>query len=130
MLNKSIETKSDSSETQSSQSNQHHDQHGRFSILLALPIESLTHVTCFLDPPSLCALAKINKHLNAHVENDNTWHRAFVYQFLGIAPEVDLYNANMLLLRRGESSWRKEFVVRYSLRRYFLDFRRVFIARR
>lgn len=117
MLNKPIETKPDSSENQLSQPNQRYNQHGRFSILLALPVESLTHITCFLDPPSLCTLAKINKHLNAHVENDNTWHRAFVYQFFGIAPEGD-YNAKMLLLRRSESSWRKEFVVRYNLRRY------------
>lgn len=117
MLNKPIETKPDSSEKQPSQSNQNHNQHGRFSILLAFPAESLTHVTCFLDPPSLVALAKTNKHLNAHVEDDNTWHRAFVYQFLGIAPEGDLYNAKTLLLRRSESSWRKEFVIRHNLRR-------------
>lgn len=117
MLYKPTEFKTDSFQQKSLQSTLYRNQHGRLSILLAFPSESLTHITCFLDPPSLLSLARTNKHLNQHVGDDNTWHRAFVYQFLGIAPEGDLHNANTLMLRRGESSWRKEFVFRYNLRR-------------
>jgi hypothetical protein len=98
------------------QSNQYRDKHGH-SILLAFPSESLTHITCFLNPPSLLALERTNKYLYDHVTDDNTWHRAFVCQFLGIAPEGDLRKAKTLMLRRRENSWRKEYIVRYNLRR-------------
>lgn len=98
-------------------SNRRSIQHGQISILLDIPSESLTHITCFLEPSSLIALGRTNKYLNEHVANDNTWHRAFVYQFLGISPEGDLHDAKSLMLRRHESSWRKEYVLRYNLRR-------------
>lgn len=102
---------------------QHHYQHGaQFSILLAFPSESLTHITCFLDPPALLALSRTNKYLNKHVEDDNTWHRAFVCCFLGISPEGDLQDAKTLMLRRCEISWKKEFIIRYNLRRYKIEF--------
>ena len=94
--------------------------------LLELPTESLTHITSFLDPGSLIALSRCNKRLHDHVEDENTWRRAFVYQFLGIPPEGDIYEScspdsipdKSLMLRREESSWKREFVCRWNLRRY------------
>lgn len=107
---------------------QYHHQHGeRFSILLAFPSESLTHITCFLDPRSLLALERTNKHLNRHVEDDNIWHRAFVCQLLDIPPEGDLHNAKTLMLRRCEVSWKKEFIARYHLRRYVAEYEVYFL---
>ncbi|KZP20603.1 hypothetical protein FIBSPDRAFT_1022528, partial [Athelia psychrophila] len=102
---------------EASSSNTQSHQHGHLSILLAIPSESLTHVTCFLDPASLFSLGRTNKYLHEHVVVDSTWHRAFLYQFLGILPEGDVHDAKSLMLRCLESSWRKEFVLRYNLRR-------------
>jgi hypothetical protein len=90
-------------------------QHGVLSILLDLPTESLTHITSFLDPQSLLILSRVCKQLHNHVEDDNTWHRAFVYQFFGISPESNVYYLNCLLLRRSEFTWKNEFIVRYKL---------------
>ncbi|OJT11101.1 hypothetical protein TRAPUB_12385 [Trametes pubescens] len=95
------------------------------SALLSLPSESLTHVTAFLDPPDLLTLARICKQLHAHVADDNTWRRAYVYQYLGLTPESDLHNdANdrTLMLRREETTWKKEFILRYNLWRYVIAF--------
>ena len=94
-------------------------------LLLDLPSESLTHVTSFLDPHSLLALGQTNRKLHEHIEDENTWRRAYVYQFLGIPPEGDIYGSSSpdgtpgraLMLRREESSWRREFVHRWNLRR-------------
>ncbi|CCL99834.1 uncharacterized protein FIBRA_01858 [Fibroporia radiculosa] len=83
------------------------------SLLLRVPSESLTHITSFLNPPTLFVLSCTNKELYAHVKDDNTWRRAYVYQYLGISPESDLHNdadRKSLMLRREESTWRKEFV--------------------
>jgi hypothetical protein len=107
-----------------SKSNQNlKDQHGlqnsRISLLLNVPSETLTGITCYLDPPSLLSVARVSSLLHEHIRNDNTWHRAFVCQFLGIGPESDIHgNVKSLMLRRSESSWRNEFSVRYRLRRY------------
>ncbi|KIP06773.1 hypothetical protein PHLGIDRAFT_447695 [Phlebiopsis gigantea 11061_1 CR5-6] len=111
----------------------HHTQHGYAKCpdtgsdfqLLDLPTESLTHVTSFLDPNSLFALAGVSKRLHEHIEDENTWRRAFVYQFLGIPPEGDIYVSSnpdgvpgkALILRREETSWKREFVHRWNLRR-------------
>ena len=115
-------------------SHKHHTQHGYAKRsdagsdfpLLELPTESLTHVTSFLDPSSLFALAGVNKRLHEHIEDENTWRRAFVYQFLGIPPEGDIYESSSpngvpgkaLMLRREETSWKREFVHRWNLKRY------------
>ncbi|KAG1761301.1 hypothetical protein EDD22DRAFT_897373 [Suillus occidentalis] len=85
--------------------------------LLDIPAESLTHITSFLSPPSLLALSRTNRRLNEHINDDNTWYRAFVNHFLGIGPENDLENERILLLRKSERTWRKEFVMRHNLRR-------------
>ena len=113
-------------------SHKHHSQHGRYisrsifaprnvsSALLDLPSESLTHVTSYLDPASLFVLGGLNKRLHEHVEDDNTWRRAYVYQFLGIKPEDDIHDGgspDVLMLRREETSWKREFVFRCNLRR-------------
>ncbi|KAI0640967.1 hypothetical protein C8Q79DRAFT_426214 [Trametes meyenii] len=93
------------------------------SVLLSIPSESLTHVTSFLDPPELLALARTCKPLHAHVADDNTWRRAYVYQYLGITPEDDLRDGasdKTLMLRREENTWKKEFILRYNLRRYVI----------
>lgn len=89
-----------------------------FSVLLALPSESLTHATSFLDPHSLLALSQVNKHLHNHVKDENTWHRAFVFQFLGIEPEGNVNGLESIMLRRTEGTWRKEYILRWSLRMY------------
>ncbi|KNZ77303.1 F-box/WD repeat-containing protein pof10 [Termitomyces sp. J132] len=87
-------------------------------ILLGVPSETLTGITAYLNPPSLLSLAKVHSRLALHVKNDNTWHRAFVCQFLGISPESEIHDdVKSLMLRRSESSWRIEFIVRYKLRR-------------
>ncbi|KAK7005832.1 WD40-repeat-containing domain protein [Favolaschia claudopus] len=93
-------------------------QHGL--LLLHIPPESLTHITCNLDPKSLLALGTVNARLSNHIKDDHTWHRAFVYQLLGIGPETDLHDASRwdLLLRRSHlGSWKQEFICYYALRR-------------
>jgi hypothetical protein len=91
--------------------------HQPFSLLLALPAESLTPVTAFLDPVTLLSLAQANRRLSEHIKDDATWRRAFLCQFLGIRPEDDLQGEKSLLVRRSEPSWRKELIVRWKLRR-------------
>jgi hypothetical protein len=102
----------------------HHPQHGHHhsteSRLLDVPAESLTHITSYLTPPSLLTLATTCRSLYEHVKDDNTWLRAFLNQFLSISPERELENEKILPLRRMENTWRKEFILRYSFRRYVL----------
>ena len=96
---------------------------GTQDVLPNLPSESLTHITSSLDPPDLFALAQTCKQLSAHVADDHTWRRAFAYQYLGITPESDLHGgtgSKTLMLRREAGSWRKEFILRYNLRRYVI----------
>lgn len=81
--------------------------------LLSVPGESLTHITSYLDVPSLLNLSRVNKSLHEHVNNDSTWYRALLCQFLGISPETDLQGVQTLSLRRTESTWKKEFVYRH-----------------
>ncbi|KAI0753660.1 hypothetical protein C8Q74DRAFT_329085 [Fomes fomentarius] len=102
-----------------------HIASGTADVLLSIPSESLTHVTSFLDPPDLLSLARTCKSLHAHVADDNTWRRAYVYQYLGVTPESDLRDDagdRTLMLRREESSWKREFVLRYNLKRYVIAF--------
>ena len=93
------------------------------SNLLGLPAESLTHITSFLPPTALLLLGRSNKQLHNHVEDDNTWRRAYLCQFLGISPEDDLHDGGelkanrALMIRRMETSWKREFVARWNLRR-------------
>src|SRR6185369_16571917 len=85
-------------------------------LLLEVPPETLLGITSYLDPPSLLALARVHARLNEHVKDENTWQRAFVCQFLGIGPESDINdNARNLMLRRSETTWKKEFILRYRL---------------
>lgn len=99
-----------------------HIASGTADVLLSIPSESLTHVTSFLDPPDLLSLARTCKSLHAHVADDNTWRRAYVYQYFGVTPESDLRDDETLMLRREESSWKREFVLRYNLTRYVIAF--------
>ena len=122
----------------------HHTQHGNASrnalrsaavardaksAILGLPAESLTHITSYLDPTALFVLSGVNRGLHQHVEDDNTWRRAYVYQFLGISPEGDIHDAGSpsgvpdktLMLRREESSWQREFVSRWNIRKYVVS---------
>ncbi|KAF9074445.1 hypothetical protein BDP27DRAFT_1416325 [Rhodocollybia butyracea] len=87
------------------------NQHG----LLSLPVENLTHITSYLDPWSLVTLSLVNSALYKHVKADYTWHRAFLLRFLGISPESNIDSEKALVLRRTESSWRKEYVFRFNL---------------
>lgn len=85
------------------------------SLLHALPCETLTNVTAWLDPPSLLALGLVDKYLKRYVDNDNIWQTAFLAHFLGVAPEEGTTNARMLLLRRLENTWKREYISRYKL---------------
>ncbi|THH04240.1 hypothetical protein EW145_g5671 [Phellinidium pouzarii] len=100
---------------------QANDHHRGVSPLLTIPSESLTHVTSFLDSASLFALGKTSKPLYEHVNDDNTWHRAFSCQFLSDGSDSNTTEASGLskpiLLRRTEESWKKEFVLRCNLLR-------------
>ena len=81
--------------------------------LLDVPGESLTHITSYLDVPALLNLSRVNKSLHEHVNNDSTWYRALLCQFLGVSPESDLQGIQSLVLRRTESTWKKELVYRH-----------------
>ncbi|KAK0453427.1 WD40-repeat-containing domain protein [Armillaria borealis] len=84
---------------------------------LDIPSENLTHITAYLDPHSLLSLSRVNTQLYAHVKEEHTWRTAFALNFLGISPEGDLSDFKGRLLRRSEPSWRREYIVRYNLRR-------------
>lgn len=94
-------------------------QHGipdiRCPILTDVPVEILTGITSHLTPPDLFSLACVDTYLNRHVNDDNTWRRAFVQQFFGIGPESDLNDEKTLLLRRSERSWRYELISHHRL---------------
>jgi F-box-like len=96
--------------TQSSQYGQHS------SHLLLLPSESLTHITSFLDPKSLISLQRTSRKLYQHVQDDNTWRRAFLCQFLGVSPENDVNQVKALTFRLTEKTWRREFLRRHAIR--------------
>jgi len=90
------------------------------SLLHALPFETLTNVTAWLDPPSLLVLGLVDKYLKRYVDNDNVWQAAFLVHFLDVAPEEGTTNARMLLLRRVETSWKREYISRYKLLQYVM----------
>lgn len=81
--------------------------------LLDVPGESLVHITSYLDVPTLLNLSRVNKSLHEHVKNDSTWYRALLCQCLGVSPESDIQKAQCLLLRKTESTWKKELVYRH-----------------
>jgi hypothetical protein len=89
--------------------------------LLDVPGESLTHITSYLDVPSLFNLSRVNKTLHQHVDNDSTWHRALLCQYLGVPPESDLQRVRSLVLRRTESTWKRELVYRQITSVYVLN---------
>lgn len=96
----------------------HHGLHYKCYIL-GLPSETLTGITSYLDPPALLSLSTVHRLLYHHVKDDNTWHRAFAHQFLGIGPESDIHDdSRSFMLRRTENLWRNEYIVRYNLKRY------------
>jgi WD40 repeat protein len=85
------------------------------SLLHALPFEMLTNVAAWLDPPSLLALGLVDKYLKRYVENDHVWQTAFLAHFLDVAPEEGAIYGRMLLLRRVEHTWKREYISRYKL---------------
>ena len=97
---------------------QHGKQQQPVSILLDIPVESLTHVTSYLAPPALFALSRTCTRLYEHVKDDITWYRAFLTQVMGVRPEGHLDDGKAILLKRLEHTWREEFLMRYRLRRY------------
>ncbi|KAM6493017.1 WD40-repeat-containing domain protein, partial [Amanita muscaria] len=90
-------------------------QHG----ILAIPSETLTGITAYLDPPSLLSLSRVSSTLHHHVGQDNTWRRAFASRYLGIGPENDLRDnvSYSVLFRRSERTWKNEFISRFKLER-------------
>ncbi|KAF9028418.1 hypothetical protein BDZ89DRAFT_1160276 [Hymenopellis radicata] len=110
------DSRKDLSLQKSSASAIHPCNHG----LDTLPSENLTHITSHLDPFDLYAFARVCSAFNAHVADEHTWRSAFLLNFFGIdsiEPESDKRTLKSLLLRRSESTWKKEYVVRYNLRR-------------
>lgn len=89
-------------------------------LLLGLPNETLTHISAYLDPPALLALAQSHRVLNDHLKNDHTWYRAFLRAFLDVGPDSDIdeESTKTAILRRSESTWRKEYSLRYILTRF------------
>lgn len=85
--------------------------------ILFLPSETLTQIAASLDPKSLLALGQVNRQLRDHVSDDHTWGIAFKAQFLKLSPETEPSQTDLLLLRRSETSWRKEFLNRWNLNR-------------
>jgi len=103
----------------------HHKRNSSFfpergTPLLSVPGESLTHITSYLDVPALLNLSRVNKSLHEHINNDSTWYRALLCQFLGVSPESDLCGVQGITLRRTESTWRKELVYRHITSVYVL----------
>ncbi|KAJ3982435.1 hypothetical protein F5890DRAFT_1529838 [Lentinula detonsa] len=94
-----------------------HESSKQHGLLCSIPTENLTHITAYFDPPSLFALSLVNRVLYEHVNEDHTWHRAFLLKFFGILPESDIQSEKTLVLRRTESSWRREYVFRFNLTR-------------
>ncbi|KAH9176116.1 hypothetical protein EDB89DRAFT_1846757 [Lactarius sanguifluus] len=93
-------------------------QHGRLSSpFLLLPSETLTHITSFLDLPSLLFFSQTCLKFYEHLSDDNTWHRAFVCQFFGIPPESALNDFRPLTFRSTGRTWRHEFTRRNIIRR-------------
>ncbi|CUA66767.1 WD repeat and FYVE domain-containing protein 3 [Rhizoctonia solani] len=92
-------------------------QHG--SHLLQLPSELLTHLTAYLDPIALTTLASVCRLFLSHINQDGTWRAAFLCHFLGISPGPNFItdDARLVLLRRGENSWRAEFQKHWVLAR-------------
>ena len=80
--------------------------------LLDVPGETLTHITSYLDVPALLNLSRVNSSLHEHL-NDSTWYRALLCQFLGVSPESNLQGIQGLVLRRTESTWKKELLYRH-----------------
>ncbi|KAL0952795.1 hypothetical protein HGRIS_007020 [Hohenbuehelia grisea] len=95
------------------------DSESGFSrLLLGIPEESLLDITTNLDPKSLLALGRVSRLLYEHVKDDNTWHRAFARQYLGIEPEHNLNNERkQLMMRQSSVSWRDAFIARFKLKR-------------
>jgi hypothetical protein len=85
--------------------------------ILSLPSEILTQITASLDPKSLLAFGRVSRKLRGHVSDDHTWGIAFKAQFLKLSPEAEPSPTDLLLLRRSETSWRKEFLRRWNLNR-------------
>lgn len=97
----------------STENHQESYQYGRH-----LPTENITHITSYLDPETLLALATVSSAFHLHIQDDHTWHMAFVRNFLDVDPLVNLPTVNSILLRRTEPTWRKEYIYRYRIRRY------------
>lgn len=86
------------------------------SFLLELPDESLGHIITYVDtPPSLVSLSQVNQRLRNYVADDCTWYRSFAYHYWGIGPEESPPRECEIMLRRSESTWKKEFIKRYDL---------------
>ncbi|KAF8524331.1 WD40-repeat-containing domain protein [Hysterangium stoloniferum] len=84
--------------------------------LLSIPSESLNHITSYVgDPLSLLALSLVSRRLRDHVAEDSTWYHAFAFHYWGIGPESDPEDEQKLVLRRSDSTWKKEFIKRFNV---------------
>jgi hypothetical protein len=86
--------------------------------LLDAPQEVLTHCTSYLEPQALLGLGRTCKRLREHVQDDNTWRRAFAYHFYGLTPESGLDDStDGLMMRRTYRTWKKEYMSRFELQK-------------
>lgn len=84
------------------------------SILHRFPYESLFHITSYLDPRSLSALGAVDRFLREYASEDVVWKLALYANVLGIQPEREQDSPRAFLLRRLETTWKGEYITRYS----------------
>lgn len=89
-------------------------QHGFDSYILTIPAEALGHITAYLEPPALLALAQANRQLLDHVASDTVWLRAFLAFFLDIGPEIAV-DSLLQGIPRLKLTWRDEYIARFKL---------------
>ncbi|RXW14315.1 hypothetical protein EST38_g11539 [Candolleomyces aberdarensis] len=95
-------------------------QHG-IHFLLDVPAEILAAISANLDPQSLQHLSETHEYFARHVEQDITWRSAFETHYIS-------NEQSLLLLRRTQPNWRKEFTERFNLLQRFLYSRQPTIA--
>lgn len=95
-----------------------HGFNGSRSILHRTPYETLCHIIAYLDPPSLESLSQVDRYLRKCISDDVVWRSALFFSVLGIHPERERESPRRFLLRRLESTWKAEYIARYSMLRY------------
>ncbi|KIM29195.1 hypothetical protein M408DRAFT_68296 [Serendipita vermifera MAFF 305830] len=85
----------------------------RRSVLERFPYETLTHITSYLQPPALASLSAVSSWFKEYLSDDVVWKLALFANILGIHPEHQKHSSRAFLLRRTESTWKLEYIVRF-----------------